>query len=138
MALCHYLMMDYCGKPINRNSTKSLKKDDIDLNHNECVYIIDGGWLLHRLQWNKGDISHKMFTSYVTYLQRNFKSDIAVVFDGYSNSSNSIKGIERLCWSNKNMFPDIHFDQHMSVTAVSYTHLDVYKRQRSRWICCDG
>lgn len=64
-----------------------------------------------------------IFNSYAAYLKRNFKSDIVVVFDGYGNNSSSIKGVERLRRSNKNLCPNILFDQEMSVTVSQETFL---------------
>ncbi|GBN64032.1 hypothetical protein AVEN_159133-1 [Araneus ventricosus] len=45
--------------------------------------VVDGGHLLHKVVWrrnmNFGDIA----TSYLAYLQSHYRSNVAVVFDGY-------------------------------------------------------
>lgn len=57
----------------------------------KCVYVIDGGMLLHRVPWKNNDKYESIFNSCVGYLKRNFKSDVVVVFNGYMNNSTSTK-----------------------------------------------
>jgi hypothetical protein len=47
-------------------------------------YMLDGGSLLHRLQWNKGDSFEKIASMYADFVCHRFgTSNCTVVFDGY-------------------------------------------------------
>ena len=46
-------------------------------------YVIDGGWLLQQIPWRKGCKYEEICEDYVNFLERNFKKERCVVFDGY-------------------------------------------------------
>ena len=96
--------------------------DDI-LEQDDCVYIIDGGMLLHRVQWKKNDKFNDIFKSYVSYIKSHFKTDVIVVFDGYTYNSTSTKAVKRTRRSNKNSSPNIYFDEEMAVTVSQESFL---------------
>ncbi len=48
--------------------------------------VLDGGSLLHRVVWKKGETFGEIAEKYVDYVTRNFNNPI-VVFDGYSGPS---------------------------------------------------
>ena len=51
--------------------------------------VLDGGALLHRVQWEKGVTFGCIVDIYRKYLQSNYKSlnSLIVVFDGYNSST---------------------------------------------------
>ena len=46
-------------------------------------YVVDGGLLLHRVQWPKQMTYQDLINSYRTYVSRHFPGNVTVVFDGY-------------------------------------------------------
>lgn len=49
--------------------------------------IVDGGWFIHQLKWEKGKLFSEIANSYVDYLIHLSKNrECIVVFDGYNNS----------------------------------------------------
>lgn len=80
-----------------------------------CMYVIDGGYLLHRLVWNKGQTYEDICSQYVAYVQKYYKSNCVIVFDGYSpeNLSKNTKNVERLRRMKKNLSPDNQFEKSM-------------------------
>ena len=55
------------------------------LDPRQCVYIIDAGYLLHKLVWPTGKTFGKVCAAYVRYVKAHFGGDCTVVFDGYEN-----------------------------------------------------
>ncbi|CAH2086035.1 unnamed protein product [Euphydryas editha] len=83
-----------------RKTTKATLYDNmmpvvIDLDENNVTYIIDGGFLLHRVVWSKDDTFSIILNKYIKYLQTHYGSAIVVVFDGYSDYSKNIKALEQ-------------------------------------------
>lgn len=54
-----------------------------------CVYVIAGGWLLHKVKWQQGGIYSQVVQQYVAYIQCHFGESVTVVFDGYMNGPNT-------------------------------------------------
>lgn len=50
---------------------------------NEILYVIDGGWLLHRVIWPKLANFDQIANLYVSYILKHFGVNTRVVFDGY-------------------------------------------------------
>ncbi|CAG9782212.1 unnamed protein product [Diatraea saccharalis] len=83
-----------------RKTTKATLYDnmvpvDIDLDENNVTYVVDGGFLLHRVVWSKDDTFSIILDKYIKYLQTHYGSKIVVVFDGYSDYSKNIKAMEQ-------------------------------------------
>jgi len=66
------------------------------LNWTLVTYIIDGGFLLHRVIWQQNDTFHCIIDRYVDYIQGYFGSNIIVVFNEYNSNSKNIKALEQL------------------------------------------
>ena len=73
------------------------------------IYVIDGGYLLHKVIWSTpssyGDISQM----YITYVLKHYGVGTTVVFDGYSDVI-STKVVEQSRRAQRNMSSDIIFD----------------------------
>ena len=60
-----------------------------------AVFTIDGGALLHRVRWSKGDSFKEIASSYMKYVRRHYGTCF-IVFDGYqSNSTKSCENTRR-------------------------------------------
>lgn len=94
----------------NFDSINELPSDNI-------VYIIDGGFLLHKVVWYQNGSIKEISEQYITYIEKHFSKDSYVVFDGYPDSatSSSTKSIERIR-KRKNVGREIHFDQSTKIT----------------------
>jgi hypothetical protein len=77
-------------------------------------HVLDGGALLHRVPWFKGDSYSVIFERYYKYINGNFKSAI-VVFDGY-DSGPSTKDIAHTRRS-KIVGSEVEFTESMSLTT---------------------
>lgn len=84
-------LFDECGM-MRRGTKSSILKDDlfklekVSVPANNICHIIDGGSLLHRVQWDDGKSFGEIVRSYVSYVHNNYKEPI-VVFDGYEPST---------------------------------------------------
>ena len=52
-----------------------------------AAYIVDGGYLLHHVVGDRGEIFSVIFEKYVRYLRRPYGHRLTVVFDGYGDST---------------------------------------------------
>ena len=49
-------------------------------------YVIDGGFLLHRVRWNVKDTYQEVFSRYLAYVEKHYGKSV-IVLDGYSPST---------------------------------------------------
>ena len=51
----------------------------------KCHYVIDGGFLLHRIVWPSKSTFEDLCDSYCRYTEKNYSSlrNVSVIFDGY-------------------------------------------------------
>nr|CAI5843460.1 unnamed protein product [Callosobruchus analis] len=101
---------------------------------NVC-YVIDGGYLLHKVVWRKGERFSVICQRYVDYVSRHFKRNVIIVFDGYSNdiAKNNTKSGERLRRVKKLNSPDTLFDASMCVTTTQEQFLS-NEKNKARFI----
>lgn len=50
-------------------------------------FVVDAGFLMHRVVWNTGENFSSVITKYLNYVQSNFGSHCCIVFDGYPETS---------------------------------------------------
>lgn len=82
-----------------RRGVKSQLLKEIDSLHapsdhlinNETFYVIDGGFLLHKVKWQRPATYHEIFLQYVNYIVHTYKKSSVVVFDGYNLENISTK-----------------------------------------------
>ncbi|XP_065213981.1 uncharacterized protein LOC135841104 [Planococcus citri] len=85
-------------------------------NLENATYVIDGGFLLHRVLWIGNSTYGELCDKYVEYVQT-FGSDVMVVFDGYEDTKNSTKNAEHLRrLKRKGSSPDLIIDQDLICT----------------------
>lgn len=93
-------MSIYDEAGLRKNTKSSLyclfhKHDELKIS--DCVLVIDGGRLLHKVPWtSKKSFSYIMFT-YVTYLRANYGKNVTIVFDGYDRQTTKSSERNRRC-----------------------------------------
>ena len=106
-----------------RKTTKSAIYDCFqpviaEVDRTNATYIIDGGYLLHHVVWDREETFSVIFGKYIQYLRRHYGQTITVVFDGYSDSTKNIKAAEQRRRTTKtSLSSDIMFDKSMTAPA---------------------
>jgi len=62
----------------------AIPKKDIAANSH---FVIDGGALLHRVRWQKGDKFISIAETYIKYTKKHYGESVEVIFDGYEDES---------------------------------------------------
>lgn len=86
---------------------------------NNPVYVIDGGFLLHRVVWQSKETFTGILSKYVDYVKKYYnKLGTTIVFDGYPDdaSMKSTKTAERLRRKTKLSAANVAFDETMTAT----------------------
>ncbi|XP_043285283.1 uncharacterized protein [Venturia canescens] len=84
------------------------------------AYVIDGGFLLHKIVWQSTEIFKDILDRYVNYLVNNYSPNCIVVFDGYPEKADEMftKSAERQRRTRANCAPEVKFDLHMPSTLT--------------------
>lgn len=63
----------------------------------DTVYVVDGGFLIHRVVWHQREIFSTILDRYVEYVKKHYKDTAIIVFDGYPENveDKGTKGAER-------------------------------------------
>ncbi|CAH1099235.1 unnamed protein product [Psylliodes chrysocephalus] len=96
---------------------KIFPPETVPVDKKNCVHVIDGGMLIHRVPWNLMEKFDEIFSRYVKYLNDHYSPGMTVVFDGYELNRDSIKGMERFRRAHNKSCPDIQFTPSMSLTV---------------------
>ena len=89
---------------------------NIEIDKTNASYIIDGGYLLHRVVWDREETFNVIFDKYVQYVHRHFGHRVSIVFDGYTDYKKNIKAAEQRRRTTKtSSSSDVVFDQFMTV-----------------------
>ena len=90
-------LFDDIGMPKTQKSTiyNCFEKVNTDINNTNATYIIDGGYLLHRVVWDSEETFNVFLDKYVQYVRRHFGDRVTVVFDSYDDSTRNIKAAEQ-------------------------------------------
>ena len=72
------------NKPALANALWKLVKNENEVLAHPIHYVLDGGSLLHRLPWTRGETFECVCARYVSYVTRKY-GKASVVFDGYNN-----------------------------------------------------
>lgn len=126
--LCEYLQYELSPYPTAlfdnvgmRKTQKSkiyqyLEPINYQLVCDNATYIIDGGFLMHRVVWQKHDTFNIIINKYINYLSNNFGQNTVVIFDGYSDTSKNIKAMEQLRRTAAvSTSCEVHFNESMEV-----------------------
>ncbi|KAF0711628.1 Uncharacterized protein FWK35_00035130 [Aphis craccivora] len=89
---------------------------NIDIDHKNTTYIIDGGYLLHRVVWDQEETFDFIFDKYVHYIHKHLGCNVIVVFDGFNDYRKITIAVEQNRQTTKiNSSCDIIFDRFMTV-----------------------
>ena len=107
-----------CGEGTKSLLFKAFVPIADNFEYGDSIYIIDGGFLLHRIVWYRNQSFGAISENYVQYVSRHYGNNAIVVFDGYpSNAANkSAKSAERYQRSRKHNSVVIHFEESMIAT----------------------
>lgn len=86
-------------------------------NDEHMYYIIDGGFLLHRVHWSEGCTYNEILDAYVTYVLRHFQ-ETTVVFDGYNGEDTTKDAEQKRRYGEKVQQREIFFNLSMKVTST--------------------
>ena len=86
------------------------------------LFIIDGGYLLHKYVWDSKATYNEICLAYIKFIHDHYVQAAVVVFDGY-NSIISTKGGEQRRRASKKNSPDILFDANMQPTVSQESFL---------------
>ena len=78
-------------------------------------YILDGGYLLHRVPWETGKMWDDILTHYTQYVSRKF-GQATVIFDGYTSSPSTKEGVHARRSKGKSG-PIVQFTSNMPCTV---------------------
>lgn len=90
------------------------------------MYVLDGGALLHRLPWVKGETYSTIFEKYFKYIVKHFPGAI-IVFDGYDNGP-STKDVTHIRKS-KIVGKEVEFSECMQLTTSKEEFLSNVKNK---------
>lgn len=91
-------------------STKFVKPDPSEYN-----YVIDGGFLLHKVTWRKDGTFQKIFEDYSAYVCNHYSANATIVFDGYNIDNFGVKSYERFRRVRNKMSPEVKFTEDMLI-----------------------
>lgn len=49
------------------------------------MHVIDGGYLLHKVVWEKNDTIEVITEKFLAYIRHNYAENSCIVFDGYAD-----------------------------------------------------
>lgn len=110
---------------------KEQKYEDFD--RTNSTIVIDGGMLLHRFLWPRGNTFDSIASAYATFVQKSWGNRVHVVFDGYSVMST--KGSEQDRRKQKKGCIDYEFTPSM-VPQISQDTFLTSSKNKTQLIAC--
>lgn len=89
----------------------------------KCYYVIDGGFLLHKVVWPIDSTYDDICESYVKYIRENYGHYVWVVFDGYNIDNVGTKSYERYTRGVKKCGAAVAFERNMATTIAQSNFL---------------
>ncbi|KAJ8678207.1 hypothetical protein QAD02_013994 [Eretmocerus hayati] len=80
-------------------------------------YVVDGGFLLHRVVWSCNELVDDILKKYVTYVALNYSQGSIIVFDGYPTvlEARHIKSLERARRVNQNQSREVQIKKGLPI-----------------------
>lgn len=94
-----------------------------DVQDESIVYVIDGGFLSHRVVWGSNLKYRNILEAYIIYIKKYYGSNCVVVFDRYTNSDIIIKSLERRRRQNSTKSTEILKEETMDVIVSQESFL---------------
>ena len=103
-------------------------------NFNNAMYVVDGGFLLHRVVWSVGQTYGEICIQYVSYIQKYYGENCTAVFDGYpDDNEKGTKAAECMRRFKKCSAPEILLNKDLKAAAQSkFLSND---KNKKRFIC---
>ena len=101
-------------------------QEDID---DKVHYVIDGGFLLHRVIRPKNVTYAQICEEYVKYVLKNYDRNATIVFNGYEDNSNNTKMFERSRRSFKAKGVNVQCSENSEVGTKKYVDLNELRFQ---------
>ena len=86
------------------------------------LYVVDGGYLMHKFVWPEGATYRQILQQHVDYVHRHFGKNVIIVMDGYGDE-NCIKTSTRKVRATKYVAQEISFDLSMKTVTTQETFL---------------
>lgn len=118
-----------------RKATKSslvtaFKEDEeLTIPKKDCLYIIDGGYLLHCALWPQLATYSDVVNAYNSYVIAHFGRNTVIVFDGYPDFPTT-KGQAHMLRYRKHV-PEVQFNEHTHVTHSQCDFLSNPKNKKA-------
>lgn len=94
-------------------------------------YVLDGGSLLHRIPWTRGETYQEIAERYVDSIKRSYSEDTVIVFDGYSSTGSTKEATQERRASRKASSAKILFKDTMKLSVNKETFLsNTFNKQR--------
>ncbi|GBL74481.1 hypothetical protein AVEN_235422-1 [Araneus ventricosus] len=105
-----------------------------DLFLTSACYVVDGGFLLHRVLWQTKESFSFILKKYVDHTKKHFNEGGTVVFDGYSkDAAKSTKSVESIRRTKKYIAGYVMFGKSISTTMFEEKILS-YDKNKQRLI----
>ena len=75
-------LMNEADKPKLKHALSKLLPETVHVIRPNSKYVLDGGSLMHKLQWTVGDTFAQICQAYVTYIKKRYGHCPTTVFDG--------------------------------------------------------
>ncbi|CAC5424083.1 unnamed protein product [Mytilus coruscus] len=117
-------------KSVSSDSICNLVKSEAtEINTEHVKYVLDGGSLIHRIPWVKGQTFSNICESYVQYAMTHY-SDATIVFDGYPDTP-TLKDVTYIRRTKGILTPKLEFTPDMSCRSKKEVFLsNSYNKQR--------
>lgn len=111
-------LFDDCGMRKTRKSDLYNFFTPVNTDERNAAYVIDGGFLLHRVVWQTREQFSCILDKYVNYINNHYGPNTTIVFDGYPQDAaeKSIKSAERIRRTRNMPSASVVFDETMMVT----------------------
>lgn len=81
----------------------------------EHEFVIDGGYLLHKVRWRKNVSCQQIFEDYASFIHNHYSTNAAIVFDGYNPENFGVKSYERYRRVREKTSQELKFTESMIV-----------------------
>ncbi|GBM55665.1 hypothetical protein AVEN_6854-1 [Araneus ventricosus] len=105
-------MKDDCARPASQYFMNCFL-----LRLTSACYVVNGGFLLHRVLWQAKESFYFILQKYIDYAKKHFNEETTIVFDDYpEDAAKSTKSVERIRRTKKRISGYVIFDESMSAT----------------------
>lgn len=88
---------------------------------NNLLHVMDGGYLLPKVVWQKNDTIEEITEKFLNYVRHNYAENSTIVFDGYADEDGGVfstKAMERSRRKGTSIIPSFHLEPHTQITIT--------------------